>query len=233
MQKLSIIIPIYNEANTVEELVRRVEAVSLDNIEKELVLIDDGSTDGSVEILKKYQDRHKVIFKEKNNGKGDSIKIGFQNASGDIIIIQDADLEYDPNEYKELITPILEDKADVVYGSRFLTDRPHRVLDFWHYVGNKILTLFSNMFTNIYLTDMETCYKAFNRKALDIIKDKLVSPRFGIEPEMTALVARNKLRIYEIGISYYGRTYAKGKKINWKDGVSAIWCIIKFNIFSK
>ena len=229
MQKLSIIIPIYNEANTVEELIKRVEAVNLDNIAKELVLIDDGSIDGSREILKKYQDRYKVIFKEKNQGKGAAIRAGFAIATGDIVIVQDADLEYDPKEYKEMIAPILAGKADAVYGSRFISSKPHRVLYFWHYLGNRMLTLFSNMCTNLNLTDMETCYKAMNRKALDIILPKLSSNRFGIEPEITALLAKNKLRIYEVGISYSGRTYEEGKKVNWKDGVSAIWCIIKFN----
>ncbi|MCK5211784.1 glycosyltransferase family 2 protein [Candidatus Parcubacteria bacterium] len=233
MQKLSIIIPIYNEANTVGELIKRVEAVNLDNITKELVLIDDGSTDGTVSILRKYKDKYKVIIKKKNQGKGAAVRTGYAAATGDIVIVQDADLEYDPSEYKEMIAPILAGKADAVYGSRFISSKPHRVLYYWHYLGNQLLTLFSNMCTNLNLTDMETCYKAMNRKALDLILPKLSSNRFGIEPETTALLARNKLRIYEIGISYSGRTYEEGKKINWKDGVSAVWCIIKFNLLRR
>jgi len=230
--KLSIIIPVYNEKNTILKILDRVEAVSLVGIEKEIIIIDDKSNDGTFDILKTIEHKYRVIYQEKNQGKGSAITVGFKVSSGDLIIVQDADLEYDPNEYKEVLEPIIKGDADVVYGSRFISNKPHRVLYFWHSVGNKFLTLFSNMMTNLTLTDMETCYKAFNRKALDLIKDRLVSKRFGIEPEMTALVAKNKdLVIYEVGISYRGRTYHEGKKINWKDGVSAFWHIIKFNIF--
>jgi len=218
--KLSIIIPVYNEAATILKL-----------LEKEIILVDDCSTDGTREILNKLVDKYKIIFQEKNQGKGAALRRGFQETTGDFIIIQDADLEYDPNEYPLLLAPLLDGRADVVYGSRFVGDRPHRVLFFWHYVGNKILTLFSNMLTGLNLTDMETCYKAFTREALVKIRDELKSNRFGIEPEITARVAKNNLRIYEVGVSYSGRTYAEGKKINWPDGVSALWAIIRFNIF--
>ncbi|OGF26959.1 glycosyl transferase [Candidatus Falkowbacteria bacterium RIFOXYB2_FULL_34_18] len=232
--KLSIIIPIYNEKNTLEELIRKVEDVKLENIEKEIIMIDDCSTDGTRDILKKWEGRYEIIHKDQNEGKGSAVVSGLQKASGDMVIIQDADLEYDPNEYQFVLEPILAKRADVVYGSRFLTHRPHRVFHFWHSIGNRFLTLLSNMFTDLTLTDMETCYKAFNRKALDRVKNRITSKRFGIEPEITALFAKNKdLVVYEVGISYYGRTYAEGKKINWKDGFSAIWCIIKFNLFRK
>ncbi len=230
--KLSIIIPVYNEKNTILEILKRVEAVNLPDIRKEIIIIDDKSNDGTVDILKSVENKFKVIFKEKNQGKGSAVIAGFKESTGDLIIIQDADLEYDPNEYREVLDPIIKGSADVVYGSRFISNKPHRVLYFWHSVGNKLLTLFSNMLTNLTLTDMETCYKAFNRKALDSVKDKLTSTKFGIEPEITALISKNKsLRIYEVGISYFGRTYEEGKKINWKDGFTAIWSIIKFNLF--
>ena len=230
--KLSIIISVYNEKNTILEILKRVETVNLPDVCKEIIIIDDKSNDGTVDILKSIENKFKVIFKEKNQGKGSAVITGFKEATGDLIIIQDADLEYDPNEYKEVLDPIIKGSADVVYGSRFISNKPHRVLYFWHSVGNKLLTLFSNMLTNLTLTDMETCYKAFNRKALDSIKDKLTSTKFGIEPEITAFIAKNKnLRIYEVGISYFGRTYEDGKKINWKDGFTAIWSIIKFNLF--
>ena len=232
MQKLSIIIPVYNEKKHIEELLMRVESVSLIDVEKEIILIDDCSTDGTREILGKYENKHKVIYKEKNGGKGSAIRIGFQEASGDMLIIQDGDLEYDPEEFGEIIGPIISGKADVVFGSRFISDKPHRVLYFWHSVGNRLLTTFSNMLTNLNLTDMETCYKAFNRKAIDVLKKRLTSERFGIEPEITALVAKNGFRIYEVGISYSGRTYQEGKKINWKDGAAAFWHIAKFNLFN-
>jgi len=230
MKRLSIIIPVYNEKNTIIRLLESVNKVELFDIEKEIIIIDDKSTDGTSEVLKKYQDEYKIIFKDKNEGKGSAVKIGMQFATGDIAIIQDADLEYDPAEYLEIIKPIVNGKADVVFGSRFISSKPHRVLYFWHYIGNRVLTTLSNMMTNLNLTDMETCYKAFNRKTIDLLKNKLRSNRFGIEPEITALIAKNNLRIYEVGISYFGRTYKEGKKINWKDGFSAIWAIIKFNI---
>ncbi|MFC1613125.1 glycosyltransferase family 2 protein [Patescibacteria group bacterium] len=228
---LSIIIPVYNEKNTILKLLSLVEQVDLGEIKKEIIIIDDGSTDGTRDILKNLKDKHKIIFNEKNQGKGSAVKTGFLNATGDILIIQDADLEYDPNEYINVINPIINNQADVVYGSRFSTQKARRVLYFWHFLGNKLLTTFSNILTNLNLTDMETCYKAFNRKAIDKIKHKIKSKRFGIEPEITALVAKNNLIIFEVGISYFGRTYEQGKKIGWKDGVSAIWHIIKCNLF--
>ena len=230
MHKLSIIIPAYNEKNTIEEIMRRIKTVNLDGIEKEIIVVDDGSQDGTREILKNIPSI-KYIFHEKNLGKGGAVKTGFQAATGDIVIIQDADLEYDPNNYKKMLGPIIEGHADVVYGSRFLTGDPKRVLFFWHQMGNIFLTVLSDLFTGLTLTDMETCYKAFRREVVDSFKNQLQSKRFGIEPELTARIARGKWRVYEVGISYYGRTYAEGKKINWKDGLAAIWHIIKFNIF--
>ena len=231
MKKISIIIPVYNEENTIKEILKKVEEVDLENLEKEIIIIDDNSTDGTRGILKELEDKYKIFYQIKNMGKGDCLKTGFSKATGDMAIIQDADLEYDPNEYPRLINPILNERADVVYGSRFIGSDPHRVLYFWHYQGNRFLTWFSNMMTNLSLSDMETCYKAFNRQAINAIKDKLTSKRFGIEPEMTALVAKNRFRIYEVGISYYGRTYSEGKKIRWKDGLAAIYHIIKFKFF--
>ena len=231
--KLSIIIPVFNEKNTIKKLLSLVERVDLGEIEKEIIIIDDKSSDGTPEILSSLKDKYKIIFKDKNEGKGSAVKIGFLESTGDIILVQDADLEYNPEEYLELINPIIDDRADVVYGSRFISNKPHRVLYFWHSIGNRFITLLSNMFTNLTFTDMETCYKVFNRKALDLIKEKIESKRFGIEPEITALVSKNNLRIYEVGISYYGRTYQEGKKINWKDGLAAIWFIIKYNLFKK
>lgn len=233
MPKLSIIIPVYNEKNTILELLGLIENVKIENIEKEIIIINDNSTDGTRDILEKLKEKYEIIFKEKNEGKGSAIRQGFMMATGDLLIIQDADLEYDPQDYNEMIGPIVAQKADVVYGSRFISDKPHRVLYFWHLVGNKMLTTFSNMLTNLNLTDMETCYKAFNRKAIDLIKDKITSDRFGIEPELTAIISKHKLRIYEVGISYYGRNYDEGKKISWKDGFAAIWHIIKFNLQRK
>lgn len=229
--KLSIVIPVYNEKNTIREVLSLVEKVDLPGIEKEIIIIDDNSNDGTSEILHSLKDEYKIIFKEKNEGKGSAVKLGFQEATGDIILIQDADLEYNPEEYMELITPIIDGKADVVYGSRFISNKPHRVLYFWHSIGNRFLTLLSNTFTNLTFTDMETCYKAFNRRSLDLIKGKIKSKRFGIEPEITALISRNNLKIYEVGVSYYGRTYQEGKKISWKDGLAAVYYIIKFNLF--
>ena len=182
--------------------------------------------------MKTMEKKHKVVYHKENMGKGAALRTGFHSVSGDIVIIQDADLEYDPKEYVRLLGPILEDKADVVYGSRFLGGEPHRVLLFWHYFGNRVLTNFSNMFTNLNLTDMETCYKVFTKDVLDEILPKLKANRFGFEPEFTARVSRARRRIYEIGISYYGRTYDEGKKIGWKDGIAAFWHIIRFNLFS-
>jgi glycosyltransferase involved in cell wall biosynthesis len=229
--KLSVVIPVYNEAGTINALLNAVNAVEVLGLEKEIVVVDDFSTDGTRDILKGLESKYKIFYQEKNQGKGAALRRGFTEATGDFIIIQDADLEYDPQEYPLLLGPLIAGKADVVFGSRFIGDRPHRVLLFWHYVGNKILTLLSNMFTGLNLTDMETCYKAFNRESLRKILPTLKSNRFAIEPEITARVAQKKLRIYEVGISYSGRTYEEGKKIGWKDGFSALWAIIKFNLF--
>ncbi len=227
--KLSIVIPVYNEVSTLEELVRRVKASPVDD--KEIILVDDFSTDGTRDLMEqKLKDQvDQIIYQPQNYGKGFALKAGFKHATGDIVIIQDADLEYDPDQYPDIIRPIVDDKADVVYGSRFQGGGPHRVVYYWHYVGNRLLTLLSNMCTNINLTDMETCYKAFRRELIQSIE--IEEPRFGFEPEITAKVAKRQARIYEIGISYYGRTYNEGKKIGWKDGVHAIWCILKYNLF--
>ncbi len=231
--KLSIVIPIYNEKNYIREIVQRVRQVNIPGLEKEIILVDDYSSDGSREIIQTEIESgvDKVIYQEKNMGKGAALRSGFKAASGEIVVIQDADLEYDPQEYQKLVKPILDGKADVVYGSRFVGSEPHRVLFFWHYVGNKFLTLLSNMFSNLNLTDMETCYKMFRREVLSSIK--LEQDRFGFEPEITAKIAHRGWRIYEVGISYFGRNYAEGKKINWRDGLAAIWCILKYNIWSK
>ncbi len=230
--KLSIVIPVFNEKNTIAEILKRIEAVDLD-VEKEIIIVDDYSTDGTREILRDLNQKrsYKIIFQEKNCGKGTALKKGFLAATGDIVLIQDADLEYDPKDYQKLIEPILTNRADVVYGSRFLTSEPKRVLYIWHLVGNLFLTGLSDLLTGLTFSDMETCYKAFRKEVVDSFKHQLKSERFGIEPELTARVARGKWRIYEVGISYYGRTYTEGKKINWKDGLAAIWHIIKFNLF--
>ncbi len=231
MKKISIIIPVYNEARTLEELLRRVSTVALSqNLQKEIIIINDASTDGTKNILAKLPKEYIVLEHEINQGKGASVIDGLKKSTGDIVLIQDADLEYDPKNYNDLLEPILVGDADVVYGSRFITNKPHRVMYYWHYLGNCFLTLFSNVFTNLNLSDMETCYKMFTRKVVDDIKGKLVSSRFGIEPEITARVKR--YRVYEVGISYSGRTYKDGKKIGWRDGFSAMWCIIKFNAFN-
>ena len=224
MLKISIVIPIYNEQKTLETLIAKVNAV---DYHKEIILVDDFSTDGSRAILESYENKEnfKVLYHKRNQGKGAALRTGFSNVSGDIIIIQDADLEYNPSDYGTLLEPILDGRADVVYGSRFLGG-PHRVLLFWHYVGNLLLTTFSNMLTNVNLTDMETGYKAFTKE----VKERLTfkCDRFGFEPEFTAKVAKNNFRIYEVPISYSGRDYSEGKKITWKDGVAAIWYIFKF-----
>ena len=226
MLKLSIVIPIYNERETLETLIAKVNAVDYD---KEILLIDDFSSDGTREVLKKYENKEnfQVLYHDHNQGKGAALRTGFSNVNGDIIIIQDADLEYNPADYGTLIEPILDGRADVVYGSRFLGG-PHRVLLFWHSIGNMVLTTFSNMLTNINLTDMETGYKVFTKKVNDTLTFKC--DRFGFEPEFTAKVAKNNFRIYEVPISYNGRDYSEGKKITWKDGVAAIWYIIKFKL---
>ncbi len=236
--KLSIIIPAYNEGKTIHKILDRVKAVKLVNdIEKEVILVNDFSSDNTEDAILNYKQNNSELniqyFKhEYNKGKGAALHTGIDKATGDFIIVQDADLEYDPKEYNILLMPILDDFADVVYGSRFIGGKPHRVLFFWHSIGNRILTVFSNMFTNLNLTDMETCYKLFKAEVIKPIK--LNEARFGFEPEVTAKVARVKdVRIYEVGISYYGRTYAEGKKIGWRDGFRAIYCILKYNIFKK
>ncbi|MFA6474998.1 MAG: glycosyltransferase family 2 protein [Patescibacteria group bacterium] len=234
MKIVSIIIPVYNEVKTIPAIIQAVEQASVGHLQKEIILVDDCSTDGSRALLESYQTSHRVFFHKVNTGKGAALHTGLVQASGDIIIIQDADLEYDPTEYEELLAPILKGKADVVFGSRFMGGKPHRILYYWHFIGNKMLTTFSNMCTNLNLTDMETCYKVFTRSVSDLIVPKLTSKRFGFEPEFTSLVAKlvkqDQCRIYEIGISYSGRGYSEGKKIGWKDGIEAIWCIIKFNL---
>jgi glycosyltransferase involved in cell wall biosynthesis len=228
---ISIIIPVYNEAMTITTILQQVDAVQLP-FAKEIVVVDDFSIDGTREILRNFEnngsEQFKVIYHDKNQGKGAALKSGFALAKGDIIIIQDADLEYDPQDYPRLIKPIVDGKADVVYGSRFSGSGPHRVLYFWHYAGNTFLTLLSNMCTNLNLTDMETGYKAFKKDILSRIDIK--EKRFGFEPEITAKVARLNCRIYEVGISYSGRSYKEGKKITWKDGVRALWCILRYNL---
>ena len=226
--KISIIIPVFNEKNSIEEIIKRVQAVDV-GLEKEIIIVDDCSQDGTRQILEKLNyPNMKLFFHSKNKGKGAALQTGFSQAEGDIILIQDADLEYDPKEYHKLLVPILDGRADVVYGSRFLGG-PHRVLFFWHYVGNKILTMLSNMTSNLNLTDMETCYKVFKKEILNKIKIK--SKRFGFEPEVTIKFAKLKCRIYEVPISYSGRDYSEGKKIGWKDGIAAIFHIIRYKFF--
>ena len=227
--KLSVVIPCYNELGTIEKIVQAVKASSVKDLE--IIIVDDFSTDGTRKLLQSRLEMEvdQVIYHRKNRGKGAALRTGFAAATGDIVIVQDADLEYDPQEYPLVIEPIKSDKADVVFGSRFQGGRPHRVVYYWHMVGNVFLTMLSNMLTNINLTDMETCYKAFRREVIQSIKIK--ENRFGFEPEITAKVAKTGCRIYEVGISYYGRTYKEGKKIGWKDGFRAIFCILKYNLF--
>ena len=233
LQTLSIVVPVYNEQQTLPQILARVAAVSLpQQMRKQVILIDDCSNDGTREYLQTLREKYTVCFHERNRGKGAAVRTGLAAATGDYIVVQDADLEYDPEEYSLLLKPLLRGAADVVYGSRFMGGNPHRTLFFWHSIGNKLLTTVSNIFTNLNLTDMETGYKMFSKEALDRFKHKLVSERFGIEPEITARIAKEHLRIYEVGISYYGRTYAEGKKINWKDGVAALWAIVKYNVFT-
>lgn len=227
---VSVVIPCYNEIATVEQLLRTVRRVRL---QWEVIVVDDGSTDGTRDLLTRLDEEGVIdtlVFHPHNRGKGAALRTGFDHATGDVVVVQDADLEYDPSEIPSLLEPILAGKADACYGSRFLSGRPHRVLYFWHSVGNRLLTLLSNMFTDVNLTDMETCYKMVRRELLQSLP--LESERFGIEPELTARLAQAGARIYEVGISYDGRSYAEGKKIGWKDGVEALWCITKFNLLA-
>ncbi|MCA8997279.1 MAG: glycosyltransferase family 2 protein [Planctomycetaceae bacterium] len=233
---LSVVIPVYNERNTLPDLLDHVRKVP---IRKEIILVDDCSRDGTRELLQDYENRSwndpmnsmVIAFHEQNQGKGAAVRTGFSKASGDVVIIQDADLEYNPAEIPRLLQPIVEGRADVVYGSRFLGDQPHRVLYFWHYLGNKFLTTLSNCFTNLNLTDMETCYKLFTRDVIQQMAPKLTQERFGIEPEMTARVARMKCRVFEMSVSYNGRTYEQGKKIGVRDGFKALYCIVRYGLF--
>jgi glycosyltransferase involved in cell wall biosynthesis len=236
LKTLSIIIPVYNEGNTISELLDKILSVELtDGFIKEVVIINDCSTDNTKQTISNYissekQNSIRLLNQDNNQGKGAAIKKGIKEASGDYIIIQDADLEYEPEEYNKLLKPVIRGEADVVYGSRFMGSNPHRILFFWHSIGNKFLTFLSNLFTNLNLTDMETCYKLFDASILK--KIDLKENRFGFEPEVTAKISKIKgIRIYEVGISYYGRTYYDGKKIGWKDGLRALYCIIRYNIF--
>ncbi|HZZ99174.1 MAG TPA: glycosyltransferase family 2 protein [Candidatus Paceibacterota bacterium] len=230
--KLSIIIPAYNEADSLPILLETIDQVQFP-LEHEVIVVDDGSTDGTADFVRRLPEKYRKVIQSRNQGKGAAIRKGFEEAKGDVIVIQDADVEYDPTELGLVIAPILSGRADVVYGSRFITTHPRRVLYFHHYFANRFLTFISNMFTGLNLSDMETGYKAFTRPALEKIASRLRSKRFGIEPELTAQIAKNGLRVYEVGVSYHGRTYEEGKKITWRDGLAAIWHIIRFNLFSK
>jgi glycosyltransferase involved in cell wall biosynthesis len=227
-RKLSVVVPVYNEARTIVRVLERIRAASIDGVDTEIIVVDDCSTDGTNNILKQLESSPdlRLLYHEVNRGKGAALRTGFAAATGDVVVIQDADLEYDPNEYGKLLQPILDNRADVVYGSRFAGGECHRVLYFWHSIGNRLLTLMSNAFTNLNLTDMETCYKMFRRDVIQAIE--LREDRFGFEPEVTAKIAELGCRIYEVGITYDGRTYEEGKKIGWRDGIRAIWCILKY-----
>jgi glycosyltransferase involved in cell wall biosynthesis len=229
--KLSVVIPCFNEIGTIAQVIEAVKASPVKNCE--IIIVDDCSTDGTRDLLKSTLELQvdRIIYHHRNQGKGAALRTGFSAASGDIVIVQDADLEYDPQEYALMIEPILRNKADVVFGSRFQGSRPHRVVYYWHMLGNVFLTTLSNMLTNLNLTDMETCYKAFRKEIIQSIE--IQENRFGFEPEITAKVAKTGCRIYEVGISYYGRTYKEGKKIGWRDGFQAIFCILKYNLFSQ
>lgn len=230
--KLSVLIPVYNEADTLDELIRRVLAVDYGVDQLEVVMVDDSSTDRSREVARKLAESHAevvLVHHDVNRGKGAAIRTAMIESTGEIVIVQDADLEYDPQEIPSLIRLIQDDIADVVFGSRFLSSGPHRVLYYWHQIGNNLLTILSNMLTNVNLTDMEVCYKALRRQVVDTIE--IEEDRFGFEPEITAKVAKGKWRMYEVPISYFGRTYEEGKKISWKDGIRALYCIFKYNLF--
>ena len=230
MTQLSVIVPCYNERTTILQLIEKVRLSPVDS--KEIIVVDDGSVDGTRELLQSLEETPfdlKILFHRKNMGKGAALRTGFAAATGEICIVQDADLEYDPQEFPLVIQPIIDGKADVVFGSRFQSGRPHRVVYFWHRLGNGFLTLLSNIFTDLNLTDMETFYKAFKRDVIQSVR--ICENRFGFEPEITAKISRRNLKIYEVGISYYGRTYSEGKKIGWKDGVRAIYCILKYNVW--